>query len=199
VVLVVAGLVIGIVLLLAIPLDVAFRLERVEAFTGRLVIRWLFGLVRVRIQLPHARERSEGPASGTKPAEPRPRRRARPGPGRFLAVLRQAAFRERVRRLAGDLVGALHPTQLSLRMRLGLGDPADTGFLWAVVGPLNAVAQGLRRVEVWIEPEFVDPVLEFRAHGRVLLVPLQLLALAICFALSPESIRAWRTLRAGLA
>jgi len=40
-------------------------------------------------------------------------------------------------------------------------------------------------------------VLEFQAHGRALVIPLQLLALLISFALSPASIRAWRTLRAG--
>jgi hypothetical protein len=78
-------------------------------------------------------------------------------------------------------------------MRLGLGDPADTGRLWAVVGPLSAAAQ-LRNAELRIEPEFADPVLELRADGRVLLVPLRFLIVAIAFALSPPTIRAWRTL-----
>lgn len=40
-------------------------------------------------------------------------------------------------------VAAAHLHQFRLRMRLGLGDPADTGLLWAVVGPLNALAQGM--------------------------------------------------------
>ncbi len=80
-------------------------------------------------------------------------------------------------------------------MRLGLGDPADTGRLWAFLGPLNAAAQNLRNAEVRIEPEFVDPTFEFEINGRVRLVPLQFLALATAFALSPPSIRAWRTLR----
>jgi hypothetical protein len=83
-------------------------------------------------------------------------------------------------------------------VRLGLGDPADTGRLWAVVGPLCAVAQ-LRNAELRIEPEFVDPVLEFHADGRVRLVPLRFLGLAVAFALSPPTIRAWRTLRGGHA
>ena len=84
-------------------------------------------------------------------------------------------------------------------MRLGLGDPADTGRLWAVVGPLSAAAQGLRGAEVRIEPEFMDSVLEFRAQGRLLVAPLQVMALAVSFALSPPTIRAWRTLRGGHA
>jgi hypothetical protein len=198
-VLVLAGILIGLVVLLAVPVDVAFRLEGIEAFSGRLTVRWLFGLVRVRIRVPGARERPAGPAARPKPARERPRRKARAGPAQVLAVLGEPAFRERVRRLVGDLVRAAHVSRLRLWMRLGLGDPADTGRLWAVMGPLSAVARGLRGAEVRIEPEFVDPVLEFQAQGRALLFPLQLLALAVSFALSPSSIRAWRALRDGHA
>jgi hypothetical protein len=48
---------------------------------------------------------------------------------------------------------------------------------------------------VRIEPEFVEPVLEFKADGRLWLIPLRFLALVLGFALSPPTIRAWRTLR----
>ena len=78
-------------------------------------------------------------------------------------------------------------------MRIGLGDPADTGLLWAFLGPLSALP--LRNAELRLEPEFVDPVLELEADGRLLLVPLRFLILAVAFALSPPTIRAWSTLR----
>lgn len=84
-------------------------------------------------------------------------------------------------------------------MRLGLGDPADTGRLWAMVGPLSALVQNLRNAEVRIEPEFADPVFEFESHGRVLLIPIQFIFVIIAFALSPPSIRAWRTLKGSYA
>ncbi len=195
--LVAAGVLLGLLLLLAVPVDAAFRLEGIEAFGGQIAIRWLFGLVRIRIPLPGVRERPAKPAAEREAARKRPRRTSRPARG--LAVLGQTAFRRRVYRLVQDLVRAVRLSQLRLRMRLGLGDPADTGRLWAVMGPLNAAAQRLRGAEVQIEPEFVDPVLEFRAEGRLLLVPLRILALAVSFALSPPSIRAWRTLRGGHA
>jgi hypothetical protein len=110
-------------------------------------------------------------------------------------VLGQSGFRRRVRRLVGDLVRVIHVGRIRLRMRLGLGDPADTGRLWAVVGPLSALSQALSNADVRIEPEFVEPVLEFRARGRLRVIPLQVLAVAVPFALSPASIRAWRALR----
>lgn len=189
---VLAGLVL---LLLAVPVDVAFGFEGIEAFRGQVTIRWLFGLVRFRIRVPGV-----GKPPPERETEPKAARvQARPGArgrgAKLLAVLRQAGFRQRVYRLVKGLVRAAHIRQLRLRMRLGLGDPADTGRLWAVVGPLSAAAQDLRRAQVWIEPDFIDPVLEFQARGRLLLVPLQFLLVAVAFALSPPSIRAWRVLK----
>ena len=82
-----------------------------------------------------------------------------------------------------------------MHARLGLGDPADTGRLWALVGPLNAAVQGLARADWRIEPEFVDPVFEVDARGGCRLVPLRFLALGVGFVLSPVTIRAWHGAR----
>jgi hypothetical protein len=194
VVLVVAGLLGLVLLLLAVPVDVEFRLEGIEPFTGEVGVGWLFGLVRFRIPAPRVGKPTPRPEAKPKAARARARPKARGRHRNVLAALRQAAFRRRVYRLVRDLVRAVHLHRLRLFMRLGLGDPADTGRLWAVVGPLNAVAQ-LCNAELRIEPEFVDPVLEFQADGRLLLVPLRFLILAIAFALSPPTIRAWRTLK----
>jgi len=182
----------ALVLLLAVPVAVAVRLQGVEAFGGRITVRWLFGLVRFAVQIP-------GSAKANARHAPRARRGKRGTGGSFLAVLRQAAFRRRVYRLLKDLVAAAHVRRLNLRMRLGLGDPADTGRLWALMGPLNAGANNLRNARVQIEPEFMDPVFEFQLDGRLLVVPLQLVALALGFALSPATLRAWPTLIRGHA
>ena len=187
------------VLLLAVPIDVTFRFERAEVLEGQITVRWLFGLVRFPIRVPGAAKPPPEPGTEPKAAPARAKPDERSRRANVLAVLRQATFRRRVYRLVEDLVRAAHLQQLRLRMRLGLGDPADTGRLWVFVGPLNAVAQNLRNAEVQIEPEFMDPVFEFQAHGRLLLIPLQFVVLAIAFALSPASIRAWRTLKGGHA
>ena len=182
--------------LLAVPVEVAFRCRGIDAFEAELATRWLFGLVRVRARMPDPQRRQGGKwRTPARRRRPRPAGRRRPGNrGGVLAVLRQTAFRRRVWRLLGDLARASNPRQLGLRLRLGLGDPADTGRLWAVVGPLAAAAQRVRHAEVRIEPEFAQAALEFEAYGRLRLVPLRWLALALGFALAPASIRAWRTL-----
>lgn len=188
--LVIAGLLGLVFIVLAVPVGVEFRLEGIEPFTGYLRVRWLFGLVRFRVPVPRAGK----PKAEAEPKAARPRapRKARGRRRNVVAALRQPAFRGRVYRLIGDVVGAVHLHRLRLLARVGLGDPADTGCLWAVVGPLNAMA--LPNTELRIEPEFVDPVLEFETDGRLLLVPLRVLVLAVAFALSPPTIRAWSTL-----
>jgi hypothetical protein len=190
VVLVLAALLGLILLLLAVPVGLEFRLAGIEPLTGEVGVRWLFGLVRFRFPVPRVGTRTGRPEAARARARPEPRGRRR----NVLAALRQAAFRRRVYCLVGDLVRAVHLQRLRLLMRLGLGDPADTGRLWAIVGPLSAVAQP-GNVEVRITPEFMEPVLEFQADGRLRLIPLRFLVLALGFALSPPTIRAWRALR----
>jgi hypothetical protein len=191
----VAGVLALIALLLAVPIDVAFRVKGIEAFEGQVSIRWLFGLVRLQLRLPGRARKKPRTAPTKGSSATRRNRKAGGGRRNVLAVLRQAEFRRRALRFAADLLRAAHLRELGLWLRLGLGDPADTGRLWALLGPLNAAVQNLRGAEVRIEPEFIDPVLEFDARGRSLLVPLQIVALAVAFALSLPSLRAWRTLR----
>lgn len=174
-------------LLLAVPVNVAFELSGIEPLSGQVRIRALLGLMQFRIPIPVAQEALAPSVSR------RSRSRGGGGPS-ALDALRQAAFRQRVYRLVRDLFAAAHLHQFRLRMRLGLGDPADTGQLWAFMGPLNAVAQDMPNVDLGIEPDFMEPVCDFELHGRLMLIPLQLLALGMAFALSPTSIRAWRTL-----
>jgi hypothetical protein len=189
-----AALAVLVVLLLAVPVEMRFRLQGVAAFSGQVTLRWLFGLATYRVRVPRARR---PPPTGEVPsAKSKARGERRGGRARVMALLRQAAFRRRLVRLVGDLLRAARIDDLGLRLRLGLGDPADTGRLWAFVGPASAAVLGLRNVRIRLEPEFMDEVFEFDAEGRVWLVPLQFLALAIGFALSPPSIRAWRSLRA---
>lgn len=188
-----------VILLLAVPVDLAFRLERIEAITGQLTIRWLFGLARWRIPIaPGAHGKGE---PGDRPAAPAstlavPPRRA--GGGRALALLRDPRFRRRALRFAGDLLAAARWRRLAVHVRLGLDDPADTGRLWAWVGPL-ALLLRWRHADVRIEPEFEQATMQVKAHGRVLLIPLRLLWLALGFALSPAAIQAWRRAGAGHA
>jgi len=194
-----SGLLALLILLLAVPIVLTFRFENagfegMEAFKGQVTIGWLFGLVRIRVPVPgdtrlrHSGTRRQAAKKHDKSRKPGAR-------SNFVALLRQATFRRRIYRLVKDLIRATGLRRLNVQMRLGLGDPSDTGCLWAFVGPLNAALQNLENAEVRIEPEFTVAVFELHARGRARMVPLKLLGLAIGFALSPASIRAWRALK----
>lgn len=115
----------------------------------------------------------------------------------MLRLIRQPAPRRRIGRFIRDIWRATHAGDLLLRLRIGLGDPADTGCLWAVLGPIAGMVQNVQGAVVRIEPEFVDPVFEIESRGRFRLLPVQFMALTLAFLLSPVMLRTWWRLRRG--
>ena len=187
-----------VVALLAVPLTVAFQLHRIEETRGVVRFRWLFGLVRFQLRIPRPGRAGPRDAAAWRKKERTPRRRKQKTcAGGLLSLARRAAFRRRIYRFVRDILRATHARDLVLHLRIGLGDPADTGRLWAVIGPLAGMARSLRAATVRVEPEFMDPVFEVESHGRFRLVPIQFIAIAAAFMLSPIMLRAWWQLRWG--
>ncbi|MDH3468239.1 MAG: DUF2953 domain-containing protein [Gammaproteobacteria bacterium] len=180
-------------LLLAVPITVAFRIDRIKKVNGYMSFQWLFGLLRFRIGIPGAAKAK--PRRKPKPSKKSGKRKPVGNARSVLTLLNQSAFRRRAIRLIKNAIHATNPRDVYLRLRIGLGDPADTGRLWALLGPVAGIATNLRSAEVRIEPEFMDPVLEVESHGALRLIPLQFLALVIAFVASPTTMRAWRMLR----
>jgi hypothetical protein len=84
---------------------------------------------------------------------------------------------------------AIHKKNVRLLVRLGLGDPADTGQLWAIFGPLSAMLASLRDIRIAIEPDFLDTTFEVDSSGTIRLIPLQFAILALGLLFSPPM---WR-------
>ena len=189
-----AALLAAVLLLLAVPLTVVFRVGHAGETRGQLNLSWLFGLVRHRMEYPTSPETTR---------RPRPKKSKRRGKPRFargreaVSVFRQAAFRRRAVRFAKDVLSALHARGFYLRLRVGLDDPAETGRLWALLGPLAGAAAAVGAAEIRIAPVFTEPVLEVEGGGEFRLMPLQFIALAVSFAASPATLRALYTVRQG--
>jgi len=179
--------------LLTVPISVAFRLDRIKEINGQVIFHWFFGLVKFRIGIPRAvkavTRHPKKTRGKTKKYKPGDKVRV------VIALLKQSAFRRHVIRLIKDLLCAAHARDLYLRLRIGLDDPADTGRLWGFLGPVAGIATNLRFAEVLIEPEFMAPALEVESHGELRLIPIQFIALATVFMLSPVTLQAWRRLR----
>ncbi|MDH3527239.1 MAG: DUF2953 domain-containing protein [Gammaproteobacteria bacterium] len=180
--------------LLAVPVTLTYRMSWQQGFQGDVRLRWLFGLVRIRL-----------PASKPESPTPEGEERAQPA-GRFerssrekhpvFAIVRQKSFRRRVTRFIRDVWHAIHKRDVRLNVRIGLGDPADTGQLWAVVGPVAGILSTAREATVGIVPDFVEETFELDSRGNLRLIPLQMLYLAAGLLLSPSIWQGLKQMRA---
>ena len=178
------------VALLAIPLTLTFQVSWQEASRNVAELKWAFGLFRKRI-LPARSEpvTTKSEKAGRRTGRSRRRTRTKPA---VLSALLQKDFRRRITRFVGDVWHAVHKEDLNMRLRIGLGDPADTGQLWAFLGPVSGMLGSVQNVSVTIEPEFIDETLEFVGNGSIRIIPLQMIYLAVALMLSPPI---WRVIK----
>jgi hypothetical protein len=176
--------------LLAIPVTMTFQVSWQETLRNEIELRWMFGLVRVRV----SRLRPEPPSTKEKEVRqkiPRSWRRSR-RTRNILAAFRQEPFRRRIMVFISDLWRAFRKHNLKLRVLVGLGDPADTGQLWGVLGPMAGVLANVQDATIELVPEFVDTTLQLDGSGKIRIIPLHLVYLAVALLLSPP---VWRGIR----
>ncbi len=191
-VLTVTGVVLLVTLaLLAVPVDLSFSFTWHRRLSARFAIAWMFGIVRVRLRPPteEQEERKAEKRKGTK------RKAWRRPLGRFYRALRTEGFVPRLARFSADVVRQIRLARLRLRGRLGFDDPADTGRLWAIMGPGTALLQAAG-ASVDLTPEFSNPSVELQGGGRLRVVPARLAWHTSRFLLSPPTLRAaWALVR----
>ncbi len=181
---VVAGLFLLLAVLLAIPITFGFSAS-VDAPNGRWQrsarLQWAFGLLNLPIggQRPKTKPPKKPPGKATKA------KRSRLKVGRLLA---NPAFWARLRLLLSRLLGAIEWQMLHLHARFGLDDPADTGRLWGLAGPMAASLLPAGR-DVSIQPDFERETLAVESEGEFRVVPLRVVGIVLAFGLSP---RTWR-------
>ena len=178
----------GVVLLLAVPVDLIFRVQRRESFRAELFIGWMYGLLRFR--MPSRRPRPP------RPLPPKKRAARVRFARRLMATFRSSAFRHRSVRFGGDLLKSVRVRACDLRLRMGMDDPAETGYLWAIAGPLTGILTVNPRVTVNLDPSFAAACFEVDAQGTIRFIPIQLVYLSVLFLLSPATLGAvWMLVR----
>jgi len=170
--------------LLAIPVTLIYHVSWQQAFHGDIKLQWAFGLIRVRLPLFQSKPPS---TEGNEPAQKISQKKTSPGqPLNPLAVFRQKSFRRRIIQFIRAIWHAIHKRDISLRIRIGLSDPADTGQLWAIVGPVSGILANIQQVSIEIEPVFFDTTFELDSCGNIRVVPLQMIYLTLGLLLSPS-------------
>jgi len=179
--------------LLAVPVTLTYQFSWQQELQGKAMLQWLFGLVRVQLAPPDPGRYVAAAKPGADSTEPKAKPKGRKY--RPLAALRQKAFRQRMLRFARDIWHALRKRDLYLRVRVGLGDPADTGQLWALCGPLSGWLASIDDASIELEPEFIDAMFEFDSSGKISVIPLQLLVLVLALLCSPPFLRGLQRMR----
>jgi len=181
-----------VVALLAIPVALRFDLSWHGTLTQHFEVIWAFGLVRGKLAPPAARASADGRAGRARRTQSAARPSKRAG---VLRALRFRPFRRRILRFVGALWHAIGKEDVRLAVRVGLGDPADTGRLWALLGPCAGLLERVPDIAIGVEPEFQHATLEVDSSGALRLVPLRLLAIVVALAASPSFWRGIRLLR----
>lgn len=167
-------------LLLAVPLTVNFQLLWNQGLSGHVKLGWANDRLQTDIPI----------QPGASKGKPKPKRKERKKKAKHpdingTTLLRNKPFRDRVIGYIRDTWEAIEKRELTLFMRIGLDDPADTGMLWSVLGPLSAILASNRNSEISLQPDFLDPAFELQSSGMIRIIPLQLLYLTTKLLLSP--------------
>lgn len=214
-----AVLLLAVLFLLATPVTISFSIVRREAFSARITIGWLFGLLRFTPSLARSGDRakrrrrrrpvaappepddSSGEAPSEVPSEVPPEA-PRVQAKRFRRLLKSKGFVRGVLRFLRDMARCVRFVSLRVAGRIGLDDPCDTGRLWGSICAVTGFLHGAKRVRFLVEPEFNEAVFELDGQGEIRIVPVTLLLPTVRFVLSPATLRAaWaasrRTRRTG--
>lgn len=178
------AIVLTLIFLLAVPLTLTYQVSSRQDIQSDVTLQWAFGLVRRKIS--SQRVKATPPDHDEAGQKVGPVERSSRNNGRIFAAVRQKEFRRRIVRFVSDLWHAVDKKDVGLRLRLGLGDPVDTGQLWAVVGPIAGILASVQDATIEIEPEFFDVTFELDSSGCLRIIPLQLIYLMVALLLSPR-------------
>jgi hypothetical protein len=194
-----AAVLLVLIALLAIPVTLRFNISWHGMLHQDVRVDWAFGLVRVRVAAPRAKgkgdARSESKAKKrASPSRAHQKRKGRNKPD-VLAALRLRKFRLRIARFMRSFWRAFHKDDVKLRVRIGLEDPAETGQLWGLIGPLAALLTIVREISVSVVPEFREATFELDTSGKIRVIPGRLVVIVGSLLLCPSFWQGMKTLR----
>jgi hypothetical protein len=150
-------------------------------------LSWFFGLINRELSEEQPPAEAVAPASKTTGKKP-PSIRSMIT---FLKILKTKGLVKQLFRLIRDIVRLPRWQYLLADFQVGLGNPADTGLLFAFIGPATALFQSSFPGRLRLEPDFTDEVvLDGHVSAKVRLRPLRLAPPVLRFTCSTATIRA---------
>ncbi len=185
-----ASLAVLIILTLCVPLEAALTLN-IPARPGfQLRLVWLYGLLSKELSRGRAK-----PEKKEKPRKERPKKKGGPDFSTILKILRTRGLLRKTMVLVRDLLRQFRFRELSLNLRLGLTDPADTGIVLAMVSATTPFLNLPDKYQFRLEPAFSDGfTFDGRLHGVIRVQPIRLSWPLLKFIFSLTTFRVIKTL-----
>lgn len=175
-------LVITLVVVLSVPVSLKFKFEQQHANNNHVELSWFFGMFSHRFLFQH----EVAPSPKKTPNKSTHQAQATKGTGKTIfKLLLQQRFRHRFFQFISEIWRSTSKQNIQFHIRAGLGDPADTGRLWALIGPTSAAMAQIHPHAVVIEPDFIHTVLEINGSGTIRFIPLRLIFIALKLIFSP--------------
>ena len=169
------------IFVLCVPLDAALNIDTSVRPKFRLRLVWLFGLVSKEVK----REKKK----------PEKKRKRRIGFRTISRILRIKGLLRQVKNLVRDVIGQLKIRELAVNLKLGLDNPADTGFLFASIGSITPFLSLPSQYQLRVQPSFYDEaVFEGYLHGVLRLWPIKLVRPFVRFVFSLATLRVVKVL-----
>jgi len=182
---VIGGLLALFIFLLWVPLDFVLNAEVYERPKVRLKFSWLFGFINREIP-----GRKRQPVE-RKPAAAGRKKRRRGNMGTLIKVLSIRGLPRRIKILVKEVLSCFRFRDIVADFRVGLGEPADTGLLFAFLGPANVFLGSSHMHHINLEPSFGDDVVfEGCSRGEVRLRPIRLVPPVLKFVFSLPTVKA---------
>jgi hypothetical protein len=167
-------------LVFSIPLDLSLRLDANGSIRFQSKLVWLFGLLSNRI----------GRKEKKKKVKQKKVKDKKGGVNKALLFLRTKGLLKQVRVLIKDIFNSVSIRRLKANLIIGLDNPADTGLLFAYIGPASIFLNHSRKYSISIEPSFEDEaILKGYIHVVIRLIPIRVVIPLLKFLFSLPILR----------
>jgi hypothetical protein len=183
-----AVLILFIIMVLCIPLDFIFAANINESPSYRMRLLWCFGLVSRDLK------KTTGKATNGKGNVKVRVNRRRISVHTIIQILKTEGLFPQLWRLIADVYRSLKIKCLVINLKLGMENPADTAFIFALAGPVNYILNTLP-YDIKIQPIFDgDFFLDANIRSITRLWPILIILALLKFIFSLSMIRIAMTL-----
>jgi hypothetical protein len=166
-----------------IPINVAFSIDTSANPRFQVQTCWLYGLVKWKLGSPHHTVVKED-------------KKKRLGLSRrtLLKMVTTSGLMNNTFMLVWSVFRRIRLKELKIDLKVGLDDPAETGMLFALVGPVLPLVNLPRQCYVNVEPSFREATLDGQALVSLSILPISLAVPVMKFVFSKPFIKIGSTM-----